>query len=166
MSLGNIISLTIIVLLPLIPAYLLYKLLPSTANVQGPWQGMQIKLGGAFAGYFVLVVTLLGFWQLLPGYEVWNVRGTLKFSDGQGAYDERTVGFSLKPPRISVYPDGTFDLAVFAMPDQSGNRRLPALIVEHAGYQPTVIDLERNGVKTRLKRHVVIPDTIVLRPVP
>lgn len=50
-----------ILLLPLIPAYVLYKFLPvSETDVSGPYQGLSIKLKGAFAGYFLLVLACLG----------------------------------------------------------------------------------------------------------
>src|SRR4028118_480786 len=46
-----------ILLVPIIPAYILYKFLPqSDTDVSGPYQGLSIKLKGAFAGYFLLVI--------------------------------------------------------------------------------------------------------------
>lgn len=50
-------SLAAILLLPLIPAYVIYKFLPeSDTDVSGPYQGLSLKLKGAFAGYFLLVL--------------------------------------------------------------------------------------------------------------
>src|SRR5262249_21725305 len=49
------------ILLPFIPAYVLYKTLPSRTTVKGPFKGLNIKLGGAFGGYFLLVITIFGF---------------------------------------------------------------------------------------------------------
>jgi hypothetical protein len=55
-----------VMLLPLIPAFLLYKFLPSRTSVGGPFKGLNIKLTGAFGGYFLLVVTAIGiFFPLL-----------------------------------------------------------------------------------------------------
>ncbi|HUC82924.1 MAG TPA: hypothetical protein VMR70_18595 [Flavisolibacter sp.] len=52
--------LAVILLLPLIPAFLIYKFLPaSDTDVSGPYQGLSLKLKGAFAGYFLLVVVAL-----------------------------------------------------------------------------------------------------------
>jgi len=46
-----------ILLVPIIPAYILYKFLPaSDTDVSGPFQGLSLKLKGAFAGYFLLVM--------------------------------------------------------------------------------------------------------------
>jgi len=36
------------VLLPLLPAYILFKTLPTDATVEGPWKGLRIKLGGGY----------------------------------------------------------------------------------------------------------------------
>jgi hypothetical protein len=49
-----------VVLLPLVPAILLFKLLPSDATAEGPWKGLKIKVGGAFAGYFIVALLLTG----------------------------------------------------------------------------------------------------------
>ena len=50
-------SLAAILFLPIIPAYILYKFLPaSDTDVSGPYQGLSLKLKGAFAGYFLLVI--------------------------------------------------------------------------------------------------------------
>jgi hypothetical protein len=50
----------IIFLLPLIPAFLLYKFLPSKSTASGPFKGLNIKLSGAFAGYFILLLFASG----------------------------------------------------------------------------------------------------------
>src|SRR5256885_13971987 len=58
--------LTAMLLLPLIPAFLLYKFLPSKTSVSGPFKGLNLKLTGAFGGYFLLVLTAIGvFFPLL-----------------------------------------------------------------------------------------------------
>ena len=46
-----------ILLIPVIPAFIIYKFLPaSDTDVSGPYQGLSLKLKGAFAGYFLLVI--------------------------------------------------------------------------------------------------------------
>lgn len=50
-------SLAAILLVPLVPAFIIYKFLPSSdTDVSGPYQGLSLKLKGAFAGYFLLVI--------------------------------------------------------------------------------------------------------------
>lgn len=57
-----------ILLVPLIPAFLIYKFLPaSDTDVSGPYTGLSLKLKGAFAGYFLLVIV-----ALLLQYRVMN----------------------------------------------------------------------------------------------
>lgn len=49
-----------ILMLPLIPALIIYKFLPvgkiEDTDISGPFSGLSLKLKGAFAGYFLLVV--------------------------------------------------------------------------------------------------------------
>lgn len=55
-----------VLILPLVPAVILYKFLPSRTNVSGPFKGLDLKLTGAFAGYFLLVLCSLAvFFPLL-----------------------------------------------------------------------------------------------------
>ncbi|XZF16605.1 hypothetical protein ACTHGU_10755 [Chitinophagaceae bacterium MMS25-I14] len=49
-----------ILLMPLIPAFILYKFLPSRTTVSGPFKGLDLKLTGAFSGYFLLVLVSVG----------------------------------------------------------------------------------------------------------
>ena len=52
------IFLVVIVLIPMIPAWLIFKNLPSEAAVKGPFiKGLKVNLQGAFAGYFVIFIT-------------------------------------------------------------------------------------------------------------
>ena len=48
---------TVTTLLPLVPAYLLFRALPSQAEISGPFKGMTVKLGGAFAAYFLVFLS-------------------------------------------------------------------------------------------------------------
>lgn len=164
MNSGNALLLLMAVLLPLIPAYILYRLLPSQADLEGPWKGMKLKMSGAFAGYFVLMISLFGFSSRLPNYEVWTVEGTMAFSDGAGSFDERVVRFTLEPPGVRVFPDGSFRLTLLTSPQTSGIPELPTFIVDHEGYVPVTVNLERRrGDKQRLKRRLVLNDTLVLK---
>jgi len=45
-----------VLLIPLFPAVLLYTKLPSKTAVTGPFKGLNLKLSGAFGGYFLLVL--------------------------------------------------------------------------------------------------------------
>jgi len=50
-----------VLIIPLIPAFVIYKFLPSKTVVKGPFKGLHVNLTGAFSGYFLLVIISLGF---------------------------------------------------------------------------------------------------------
>lgn len=54
-----------ILLLPLIPAYFLYKRLPSKTTVSGPFKGLNVQLTGSFGGYFILVLFSSGLFTIM-----------------------------------------------------------------------------------------------------
>src|SRR4051794_27730966 len=61
-------SLAAILLLPVVPAYILYKFLPaSDTDVSGPYKGLSIKLKGAFGGYFLLVLVGVALLYVMMG---------------------------------------------------------------------------------------------------
>lgn len=61
-------TLTAILLLPLFPAFIIYKFLPeSDTQVEGPYKKLNLKLKGAFAGYFLLVLIGLGLQYFIMG---------------------------------------------------------------------------------------------------
>lgn len=54
-----------LLLVPLVPAYILYRNLPSETVVKGPFRGLTVQLTGAFGGYFVLVLIGWGLFSYL-----------------------------------------------------------------------------------------------------
>lgn len=76
--------LAVIVLLPLIPAWLLFKTLPSRAVVKGPLAGLNVSLGGAFGGYVALTVFIATFFsQSIDKPTALQIRGTVLFPEGE-----------------------------------------------------------------------------------
>jgi len=138
----ELVIITFTILLPITPAYILYKALPARANVSGPFKGLNIQLSGAFAGYFLLVLLIFGFHYSQPKknlYEVWEVEGQLKADHG-GSVGEKTV-LSLLPPNINMRPDGRFNVLIATMPGINGGIKFPQLHIEHPDYQTVDIDL-------------------------
>jgi hypothetical protein len=86
-----------IVLLPLVPAILLFKLLPSDASAQGPWKGLKIKVGGAFAGYFImaLLVTGISYYYVSPPLTQteYRISGVLRTDDPGARIDLNELEF-------------------------------------------------------------------------
>ena len=136
-----LLALTTILLLPLIPAFLLYKFLPSKTNVSGPFKGLNIKLTGAFGGYFLLVLTSLGiFFPILKNQqqkqievlqqkiteltnnankqESWQLHGVVASSIPQ----QTTLFFNRQGARFE--PTGEFEMS-FAVDKMNGKAILP-----------------------------------------
>src|ERR1700720_3113161 len=111
-----------VVLLPILPAYLLFRLLPSSSNVSGLLQGLEIKLGGAFGGYFILVVLILTKLSsiqtvVLPpaiGDQVWHVEGQILDEAGKGIDTLGPTDVQLMPRQLEIEPNGNFEATFVA----------------------------------------------------
>jgi hypothetical protein len=178
-----IIYVLVALIVPVFPAYILFKTLPSDATADGPFQGLKIKLQGAFAGYFILVLAILGFLKLSDkppdnGYQVWMVHGRVKLDDNGVPIVKDAFTFSVQPSDINLSPDGTFDVPVLAKPDHSGTLKLPVtLTVACQGFQPfhlplneTRVDEEDAGQLITLERNtsineVKVAPTILLKKI-
>ena len=116
---------------PILPAFLFYRVLPSDAQVDGPLGGLRVKLGGAFAGYFTLTVITMAFLRpSLATDETWTVKGRVAM-EGIDA-DVGQLRLVIDPDIGTVFSDGQFHLQV---------RGRPWLQVEGAGYVSNAIDL-------------------------
>ncbi|MFN2507755.1 MAG: hypothetical protein ABR589_03170, partial [Chthoniobacterales bacterium] len=134
----NLIWLFTAILLPIIPAFLIYKFLPSTADVSGPFHGMVIKLGGAFAGYFLLVMVVF-FWPRPKARdlvsEVWTLKGQVEDEDGMTLPPDK-VNLSIKPPSVNYLGDGSFEMDILVRRGQVGQIKLPSLSIDRQPVQP------------------------------
>lgn len=125
-----IVILSVLALLPLIPAILLFKLLPGgETNVEGPLAGLKIKLGGAFGGYVALTVFLATFYSqsLKPdntALETWTVIGDVQ----RPMWSE--ISCKLSPP-LNIDPGNHFE---WQIPVPKG-AKLPHVTFEAAGYE-------------------------------
>lgn len=136
--------LSLAVLLPIVPAYVLYKALPSRATVSGPFKGLNIQLTGGFGGYFLVLLVIVGLISLrqLPSRsEVWSVTGKviLKNSDPREKITQND--FSVQPPTNLLYPDGRFEIDVPVKLGQSDILEFPKIVINHDGYMPQTIAL-------------------------
>jgi len=80
------------VLLPLIPAILIYWLFPSTAvAVSGPLSGLTVKAGGAFGAYLIVFAAsyplVQGHQATIGGFQrpFWTINGKIVMIDKDGA---------------------------------------------------------------------------------
>jgi hypothetical protein len=118
-------------LLPLIPSILLFKLLPSTADVSGPFKGLQIKLGGAVGAYFLLVLVIsFGPSPTPPSpSEVWTVKGYVQDENGETLAANK-VNMNIQPRTVDYRYDGSFEMDVLVKRSQMGQAKMPILNVE------------------------------------
>jgi hypothetical protein len=167
----DLIYITMGVLLPIIPAYLLYRVLPTQTEVSGPFKGFNIRLTGAFGGYFLLVLVILGFMHtslkpLRTQYEIWNITGKIGFEQETEVPPIRSILLFVRPPDPELHEDGSFTISVMAKPGEAGGREFPTLILDHQGYKTTVVHLsekERPFVKNYPKEYDTAAKQIVLK---
>lgn len=135
------------ILLPLIPAYILYKGLRSTATISGPFQGFKLHLSGAFAGYFILVVAVFHYSPLFhpDNYQVWEVKGHLNLDPLTSQSSSVKPRIAVEPPFQNVFDDGRFDMEIVTIPGEKGQIKFPTLIFQHPDYQSVSIDLNDEG---------------------
>jgi hypothetical protein len=101
------------ILLPILPAFILYKFLPGNViTVKGPFKGLKVDMAGAFAGYFLLFIgCFLLVKQMIfekpDRYEVWTVKAMI--------YDEYGVPLSKikNKPDVSITPPADIDNGIF-----------------------------------------------------
>jgi hypothetical protein len=140
----TLLVMTAATLLPIAPALLLFKALPSRGEVKGLFQGLQIKFGGAFAGYLVVLLLLL---RYLPDsyitYRTWTVMGQIAFEHDAQLPDPSSaeIFVRLVPPYLEVNPGPfTFDVPVTQKAD--GQLVFPMLRIEVKDYQSLSIPLD------------------------
>ena len=146
----NIVLLATLTLLPLVPSFLLFKLLPSDAKVSGPLKGLRLNLGGAFAGYFALFLALWYFSPAICGsrYDVWRISGSVAFEPEGSNPNTNDVQCNVSPPSLRIEADRSFhwDVPVERKPD--GTVVLPNVRLDLKGYEPVVVHLLAEGEKT------------------
>ena len=153
-----IVTLSFIVLLPVFPAYLLFHALPSTGNVGGKlFQGLEIKLGGAFAGYFALVFLVLHTKDVWcppppqPSAYVWQISGQVVDSNGQAFKDQLDLkDFAISPATFSSLPGGKFELFIHTEPQDGGGTTYPDIVLSHGSYVPFPIQLDPAKMDAKL----------------
>lgn len=129
----------------LIPAYLLYWALPEDAQdaqAGGTLKGIRFKLGGSFAGYFVLVLTI--FVMLPPPIpdkkQIWTLRADVTFSDGAGLIDFVRVRTNQNPRPTNSGLE--FDLVGEW---EDGEWSFPGIVkIGHENYETAPISLNKD----------------------
>ena len=161
-----------ILIVPLIPIAILFKGFQSSAEVGGKLKEMgllkdiQIKLGGAFAGYILMVggiLYYLEYQRLHPLEQIWQVKGNLKFEDFEShnnTISYKNVQVYVDPPSYTAFEDGNFKMNIMVRP-LNGKPEFPDITFLHPKYRPAVVHLENTTLKAEEK--LIQIDNIVLR---
>jgi len=167
----NLAYFSVLLLIPLVPAVVIYRTLPTeSAHVAGTFHGMRIKLSGAFAAYFALV--LIGVWTLprpsaqsSSHYQVWRIKGSVTGADPNIFDYERDIQLRVNPFGERK-PDGTFTIDVLCTEDEVGRWEFPTLSVEGKGYFKQSVDLnDTSKVEPIGYRELRIKKDFALKPV-
>ena len=147
------------VLVPMIPAFILYKYLPSQAGVEGTYlYGLKINLAGAFAGYFVIMLSVFGWFQMhpvqtppdkaaVPDTELWTVKGSIKMPAGAAKSDVRLSIF----PGFRINQQGQFTIEVPVRRLRDGSLDFPSLQVDVHGREESVDLAKERGYGAQYK---------------
>ena len=167
------VTLTLIIILPIIPAFLLFKALPSRADASGPFHGLEIKLGGAFAAYFVLVMLVIAELPRMRSFsepqtaQVWTVEGQLVDEHGK----QLTLGpcdIQFTPPAAIDERDNWFKAKFTTGMTVTGQMvEFPSVSIAHPGFPPTRIPLNPTDVSRNDSRATVDEPNhaIILSPI-
>jgi hypothetical protein len=166
MSENPIVILSVLALLPLVPAILLFKFLPGgNTEVDGLLAGLKVKLGGAFGGYVALTVFLATFYaqSLKPAsssMETWTVVGAVQPT-------RSPIKCKLVPP-LEIDDGNTFE---WHIPVPKG-AALPKVAFSADGYEGDTLHLapeprpfnDRYPVEVDAAKHIVkVKKPIVLQ---
>jgi hypothetical protein len=165
----------LVVMLPIVPAYILYKSLPARTTVSGPFKGLNIQLTGAFGGYFVVVLLVAGFItghihmkqkDMGSKYELWTIEGNIRV---EGKKMVQGIIFTIKPPRQDMSPNGHFVIERVMLPKELTVR--PDLIIQKAGYDTETVNLREDNKKYKIRyvknkdsKTISIDNEVVLLP--
>jgi hypothetical protein len=153
---NELLVLTTIVMLPLVPAFILFKLLPSRAVVKGPLAGLDVSLGGAFGGYVALTVFVATFFaHSIDKPTALHVHGSLQFPDGERP---PVVTCDVHPPAFRTVGARDFELDM-------DDGRMPVLVFSADGYDSVPVYLDKVPKKPENGR-IEIPDVVFRKSPP
>ena len=138
-------TLFVVVVLPLLPAFVLFKALPTDAKLEGPLQGMNLKFSGAFAGYFAILLLVLSthsVWNPPDNYQVWTVSGVVADETGAGVQPLDSHDIRVQPSSFEAQQAGSFTMKIYTSPGQGNTEAYPVLMVSHGDLSPLNIDLD------------------------
>jgi hypothetical protein len=160
------------VLVPLVPAVLIYKLFPSTTvTVNGIFAGLTINASGAFAGYLIVFI---GTYQplvpptrdIIAGFQrqFWTIKGDVKLvrADGTEYPHSEALLSKLRVVKPHVHKFDSFQ-ATFKIEEEEGE--LPIILIEIPKFGQKQIPLRSMSAMitvNKFKRTIRINEPIVI----
>jgi hypothetical protein len=174
-----------VLLLPMIPAILIYKLLPDQkVFVTGGFDGLKLNATGAFGGYLVLLVFanhmqsgIASGTKRTSQFDTWKIHGNVRVEDMQDSATGATI--TVFPPAQQVIKTGansarfTVVASLNPLDDDEGT----VIQVSRPPYTPAVVPLSMRSLRDPVTKQsfamvrdeeshtITIRDTLVLRKV-
>lgn len=135
----------LIILVPLVPAFILFRFLRSTADVEGPLRGLHVKLTGPFAAYVVgVLLTSHIVANLMEPVlaDTYTIVGNIQVDDAaSGRPSPREVVVVSRPPDPSIADNGGFQMKMAIPRSASTAPDLQQLVFSKSGYQTATVAL-------------------------
>ena len=129
----------VVILVPLLPTFVLFRALPSRAALNGPFKGWKVNFGGAFAGYvFVLVFITYSFRSTIAEhpYRSWIVKGAVSFKPNDASANANDITCYIRPPQLVVdQGSNSFTFEVPVRDDDNDDPDFPRLVFQIPGYK-------------------------------
>jgi hypothetical protein len=183
------------ILTPVVPAYAMFKWLPSDVTATGPFKGMKWKLGGAFAGYFLIVLISMEYVSDLKTTalnaqaeklaaaqaelgEPWTIIGQIHKTDGTVPIETK---FLTQPQYLDIRSDGGFSVQVLLPRRKPADVLPPDLLINCEHYLQETVSLQweneakpqfaiggtkYNAARDSVNHTIIINPAIVLEPEP
>lgn len=161
------------VMLPAVPAILIYRLFPNTTvAVSGPLAGLTVKAGGAFAAYLIIFAAtyeplipptrdIIASWQR----QFWTINGDIKLVRADGSdqpYSESLFSkLRVVKPVIKMFDSNQ---ATLKMEDHDG--QWPVIVIEIPNFGEKAIPLKSMGSKieiNRFRKTINIKEPIIIQ---
>jgi hypothetical protein len=161
------------ILLPLVPAILLYWLFPdNTVTTTGVLANLKFNAAGAFAGYLILFVTMMPFinstYNIIGGFlhPSWLVKGQMKLVDKNGKEIHYQDGFKniryRAQPEFESFQDPAF---LMSLPAQQGD--FPSVVFEIPNFGNALLDLAPADIdRDDFKKTIVLKKPLVFHEMP
>ena len=151
----NWITLGLLFLLPMVPAFVLYRFLPAAGQVGGTLYGVPIKLTGSIAGYVVVLLIGINYVSIddvagTDRYRLYTIEGSVKLEGMSEEPDYRQLTISYAPRSYEIgrpYGEGQLDWKVVTLrpadPDAEGYQPLADILIGYPDFVTQKLSLSK-----------------------